>query len=126
VPTHVIVGNFFNRLQHDITEFNSFLNPLSERREMRVFPNAILSGNRTQVLSHRRRGCYRCTNSNVISQLILFLKYFFIGVPHLATFIFNFSVMYTNSSQIAYIHPVCRGLNPQPIGHDPSALTSRP
>ncbi len=59
-------------------------------------------------------------------QSIDIIFYFFIGMPHLAAFIFNFSLMYTNSSQIAYIHPVCQGLNPQPLGHEPSVLTTRP
>ncbi len=50
---------------------------------------------------------------------MLFDSSSFFGVPHLATIIFEFFFDVT-----AYIR--CRGLNPLPLGHEPSALTTRP
>ena len=57
-------------------------------------------------------------------QGLVFLLYFF-GVPHLATFIFNF--LYRNSLHHCLLpYSIwCRGLNTQPLGHEPSALTTR-
>jgi hypothetical protein len=74
------------------------------------------------------------TERKIIEQLqnvrVCILNFFFFftffGMPHLATFIFNFSLM---SWLANCLHPSsiqCRGLNLQPLGHEPSALTTRP
>jgi hypothetical protein len=58
--------------------------------------------------------------------LNFFLNIFF-GLPHLATFILNF--LFLCNSLHYRLHPSsirCWGSNPQTLGHEPSALTTRP
>ena len=53
-------------------------------------------------------------------------NYIFVWCAYLATFIFNFILC---NSLHHCLHPSsiqCRGLNPRPLGHEPSALTTRP
>ena len=57
---------------------------------------------------------------------IMWFFCFFLGVPHLATFIFNFSLKVIARKLHISISIRCRGLNPRPLGHEPSALTTRP
>ena len=56
---------------------------------------------------------------------VLFLN-IFLSVPHLATFIFKFF----KCNCLHYcLHPsniLRQGLNPRPLGHEPSALTTKP
>ncbi len=50
----------------------------------------------------------------------IFYFYFFFGVPHLATFIFNFFINVIASKSLTSIQ------NTVPLGHEPSVLTTRP
>jgi hypothetical protein len=60
---------FFVSIRHHIIKY--LLSPLFERRDMRVpEKNAILGGNRNQVLSHLRRVCYRCATAHPLNKLI--------------------------------------------------------
>ena len=61
--------------------------------------------------------CSMCNNIIII---------FFFGVPYSATFIF---IVFHVCNGLHRLHPSsirCRGLNPWPLDHEPTALTTRP
>ncbi len=68
-------------------------------------------------------------SKNVTRQflLVIFLKIFFWFAPFGYLYFCYFLVCLCNS--LHCLHPSsiqCRGLNPRPLGHEPSALTTRP
>jgi hypothetical protein len=78
-------------------------------------------------LKHTHTNTLMANYLQIMRKEKLFFSNMFFGVPHLATFIFKFSFL-CNSLHY-WLHPSsirCRGLNSWPLGHEPSALITRP